>query len=98
MTIEVLTAMLLLVALWSVLCRVNQMQKGVTDPAVFCAHLVIGLGLAGGLFLPGAAGKFAMALGVAVYLLAGAWRWRYAAPPGTRLDSAPGDLDGVQRP
>lgn len=97
MTIDVLTAMLLLAALWSVLCRVNQMQKGVTDPAVFGAHLVIGLGLAGGLFLPGPAGKFAMALGVALYLLAGAWRWRYAAPAGTRLDSAPGALDEVPR-
>ncbi len=98
MTIEVLTAMLLLAALWSVLCRVNQMQAGVTDPAVFGAHLIIGLGLAGGLFLPGAAGKFAMSLGVALYLLAGAWRWRYAAPDGTRLDSTPGALDEAPRP
>jgi hypothetical protein len=92
MTITVCTALLLMAGLWSVLCRVNQMQRGVTDPAVFGSHLVIGLGLAGGLFLPGEAGKFALALGVAVYLLAGAWRWRYAAPPGTRLDSAHGEL------
>jgi hypothetical protein len=97
MTIEVLTGMLLLAALWSVLCRVNQMQRGVTDPAVFAAHLVIGVGLAGGLFLPGAVGKFSMALGVSLYLLAGAWRWRYAAPDGTRLDSAPGVLDTETR-
>ena len=98
MTITVCTALLLMAALWSVLCRVNQMQRGVTDPAVFGSHLVIGLGLAGGLFLPGEPGKFALALGVAVYLLAGAWRWRYAAPPGTRLDTEPAGLQTEHHP
>lgn len=98
MTITVCTALLLMAALWSVLCRVNQMQRGVTDPAVFGSHLVIGVGLAGGLFLPGEPGKFALALGVAVYLLAGAWRWRYAAPPGTRLDTEPVGLQTEHHP
>jgi hypothetical protein len=93
MTVQLLTAGLLVAALWSLLCRVNQMQRGVTDPAVFAAHLVIGVGLAGGLFLPGSLGKLSMALGVALYLLAGAWRWRYAAPTGTRIDIEP---DGLQ--
>ena len=93
MMIDVLTAALILAALWSVVCRVNQMRHKVTDPGVFLAHLVIGLGLMGGLMFPGAPGKLSMALGVAMYLLAGAPRWRYAAPAGTRLDSRAGDLD-----
>lgn len=98
MTVEILTAALLVAALWSLLCRVNQMQRGITDPAIFVAHLSIGLGLAGGLFLPGGVGKLSMALGVALYLLAGAWRWRYAAPNGTRLDTEPAGLQTEQHP
>lgn len=95
MSVQMITAVLLLVALWSVLCRINQMQRGVTAPGVFSSHMVLGLGLAGGLFLPGQLGHLCVALGVALYLLAGAWRWRHAAPPGTRMDSAPVAFDAT---
>lgn len=93
MTIQVLTALLLLAALWSVLCRVNQMQHGVTMPGVFAPHLVLALGLVGGLLAPGELAKLSLAVGVAGFLLGGAWRWRYSAPPGTLIDSAPAPLD-----
>lgn len=98
MTIQLLTAALLLAALWSVLCRVNQMQHGVTVPGVFAPHLVLALGLLGGLLAHGELAKLSLAVGVAGFLLGGAWRWRYAAPPGTRLDSAAGELDEVAEP
>lgn len=97
MSVDLLTAFALLAALWSVLCRVNQMQRGVTDPGVFWSHAALGLGLAGGLFLAGSLGKLSMAAGVTIYLLAGAWRWRYAAPTGTRIDSDAMPLDEVPR-
>lgn len=95
MTMTIITAALLMAAIWSVLCRLMQMQPGRTQPAVFWQHLVLGVGLAAELLLPNSVGNMAMAFGVAYYLITGAPRWRYAAPPGT--ETAPGQLDEVQR-
>lgn len=95
MTVSIITAALLVAAIWSVLCRFARMDPARTQPVVFWQHLVLGMGLAAGLLLPVAAGKMAMAAGVAVYLLAGAARWRYAAPPGT--ETGHGELDEVRQ-
>lgn len=91
MTVTIITAALLLVAFGSLLCRFARMEPGRTQPVVFWQHLVLGLGVAGALFLPPDIGKMAQAFGLAVYLMAGAARWRYAAPPGT--ETGAGDFD-----
>lgn len=91
MTITLITAVLMCAAIWSVLCRLSQMQHGVTQPLVFVQHLALGLGLACGLFLPMASSKLALAAGVLVYLLASAGRWRHGAPQGT--ETGPGQFD-----
>lgn len=91
MTITIITAAFLVAAIWSVLCRLAHMRPGRTQPVVFWQHLVLGLGLAAALLLPPDAGKLALSCGVALFLLAGATRWRYAAPPGTETGS--GDFD-----
>lgn len=88
---HVLTTVVLGVALWSVLCRINSMQRGVTEPRVFGQHFVLGMGLAAALVLPSPLAKLALALAVLVWLLLSAQRWRYGAPEGTRSDH--GDLD-----
>lgn len=98
-TLNIITAALLMAGIWSILCRFARMQPGRTQPVVFWQHLVLGLGMAAALLLPPYAGKLAMAFGVAAFLLAGAPRWRYAAPPGTEtgpaeFDSRPWQADG----
>lgn len=87
-TVDVFTAAALLAALWSVLCRLNQMHPSRTDPLVMYQHVVMGIGLAAGLFLPPPLAKLALAGAVAVYLLAGSHRWRFAAPAGTETRPA----------
>ena len=94
MTTEALTALLLLAGLWSVLCRINQMHAGRTQPLVFLQHMVLGVGMAAALFMPAATAKLCLAAGLLVYLLAGAARWRYAAPPGT--ETQPAALDELE--
>lgn len=88
MTLEALTALALLAGLWSVLCRLNHMHPQRTDPLVVARHIVIGFGLASALFLPPPLAKLALAVAVALYLLAGAHRWRFAAPAGTETQAA----------
>lgn len=90
MTNEALTAVMLLAGLWSVLCRINQMQVGVTMPVVFWQHASLGMGLFAALLVPAPWAKMVLAGSIAAYLIAGASRWRYAAPPGT--ETQPGDL------
>jgi hypothetical protein len=90
MTTEVLTAIMLLAGLWSVLCRINQMQAGVTMPVVFWQHATLGMGLCAALLVPAPWAKMVLAVSIAAYLIAGASRWRYAAPRGT--ETQPGDL------
>jgi len=80
---NVMTAAILIAAIWSVLCRINLMKHGETKPGVFWQHAALAMGLACGLFLPPPLAKTAMALGVLVFLLAGANRWRFGAPEGT---------------
>jgi hypothetical protein len=90
MTVEIITAGLLLAGLWSVLCRVNLMQHGRTAPLVFMQHALLGIGLFAALVLPVPLAKLAMAAGVCAFLVMGAARWRYAAPQWT--ETADGDL------
>lgn len=80
---NVMTAAIIIAAIWSVLCRINLMQHGSTKPIVFWQHAALAMGLASGLLLPPPYAKTAMALGVLVFLLAGAGRWRFGAPEGT---------------
>ncbi len=84
-----LAIMLIGGALWSVLCRVNAMQHGITRPLVFIQHAALGLGLVGGLMWPAEWGRVAMAAGVVVFLLCSSGRWRRSAPEGTRVASPP---------
>lgn len=93
MTTEVLTAIMLLAGLWSVLCRINQMQAGVTMPVVFWQHATLGMGLFAALLVPAPWAKMVLAVSIAAYLIAGASRWRYAAPPGT--ETQPDSLSAV---
>ena len=90
MTNEALTAIFLLAGLWSVLCRINQMRAGVTMPAVFLQHAMLGMGLFAALLFPPPWAKTILAVSIAAYLIAGASRWRYAAPRGT--ETQPGAL------
>jgi hypothetical protein len=80
---SLITGLLLAAAIFSILCRLLRMKYGVTQTSVIAQHLVLGLGLVGGLFLPPIEAKAAMSAGICFYLLAGAYRWRYAAPPDT---------------
>lgn len=88
MTNEALTAIMLLAGLWSVLCRINQMQSGVTLPVVFWQHAALGMGLCAALLVPAPWSKMILAVSIAAYLISGASRWRYAAPPGTEMQPA----------
>lgn len=91
MTLEILTAVALIGAIWSVLCRLGHMHPGVTQPLVVVQHLILGFALGCALLLSAQVGKFCLASGVALYLLVGAARWRYAAPTGT--ESLRSDFD-----
>ena len=82
--VDALAVVLGLVALWSVLCRVNHMQRGVTDPVVFWQHFALGLGVAGLLVLPPPWGRLALVAGLMAFLLAGGYRWRHGAPEGIK--------------
>jgi hypothetical protein len=71
-------------ALFSIVCRIGHMHKGVTRTRVFLQHLVLGSALAGALVLPRCWSLAALAVGVHVYLTMGAARWRDGAPADTR--------------
>lgn len=77
---ESFIAGVLLVCLWSILCRLAMLPpaKRTLLPAV--QLFALGLGLFGGLMLPGTGGRAALAVGVAAFLAAGAHRWRFGAP------------------
>jgi len=83
MEANLMTAAIIIAAIWSVLCRINLMKPGETRPVVFWQHAALAMGLACGLLLPPPYAKTAMALGVLLFLLAGASRWRFGAPEGT---------------
>lgn len=89
MTVEVVTVACLAAAIWSLLCRVNMMELGVTRPGVIVGAAVLLLALFAALILPASIAKAALAAGVLAYLLAGAGRWREGPPPETRHDEAP---------
>ena len=84
--IYVVTAAVLVAAMWSVVCRLNAMQHGVTDPVVFRQHFVLGMGLAAALVLPAPMAKLSLAMAVLCWLWLAAPRWRRGAPDGTRSD------------
>ena len=74
-----------LAVLWSCLCRVNQLQAGVTRPAVFWQHAALAAGVGAALLLPAHWGRLALLGGLLVFMAAGAWRWRRGAPDGVLL-------------
>ncbi len=88
MTAVALNTALTLAAVWAVLCRINALQHGATDPRVFVQHAALGLGLFGSLLLPADWGRVAIAAGVFAFLAIGASRWRNGAPAGTRKAEA----------
>ena len=82
--INILTGLCAVAVLWSILCRVNLLQRGVTEPIVFWQHMILASGVLSALLLPPPWGRLMLVLGVLLYLLAGSSRWRTGAPPGTR--------------
>lgn len=92
--LEVLTGVALLVGLWSVICRFNMMQRGVTEPIVGVQHGALGASMFAALFLGPPFAKLVLAVGIAVYLIAGATRWRKRAPVETM--TKPVELDYLQ--
>lgn len=78
----IMTAALIIAALWSVLCRINHMQYRVTLDSVFLQHAALGLGLFSALVLPANYALMCLAAGVLVFLLSGAARWKDGAPEG----------------
>jgi hypothetical protein len=50
---------------------------------VFLQHAVLGVGLFAAMVLPAPTAKLVLAAAITYYLIAGAYRRRYAAPPGT---------------
>jgi len=78
---------------WAVLCRVNQMKLGITRPAVFLQHALLGMGAAGVILLPAPYDKVSILLGVLVFLAVGSVRWKDGAPPG--INKPPG-IDEVR--
>lgn len=67
---------------WTVLCRVRLMKPGVTRPAVFFQHALLGMGAIGVILLPAPYDKVSILLGVFVFLAVGSVRWKDGAPPG----------------
>lgn len=78
----VMTAALIIAALWSVLCRVEKMKHRVTLDSVFLQHAALGLGLFSALVLPATYALMCLAGGVFVFLAMGAPRWKDGAPQG----------------
>lgn len=79
---ETFVAGILLVCLWSVLCRLAMLPPAKRTLLAAGQLFALGLGLFGALVLPGIDGRASLAIGVAVFLAAGAHRWRSAAPGG----------------
>lgn len=67
---------------WAVICRVNHMKTGVTRPAVFIQHALLGMGAVGVILFPAPFDKISILLGVLVFLAVGSVRWKDGAPPG----------------
>ncbi len=87
MEIKLMTAALLVAALWAVICRINHMKHRVTKDSVFLQHSALAAGLLGALILPAEYAMLALASGVTVFLLVGAARWKDGAPKGINRPS-----------
>ena|SRR6185436_5715856 len=87
-----LTNVLILAAIWSVICRVNAMQFGRSRGIVIFQHAALALGLLGGLILPGDWARAVMAAGIFLFLALGSGRWRHGAPADI---TKPAPLDEV---
>jgi hypothetical protein len=71
-------------ALFSLVCRIGRMHKGVTRSKVFLQHLALAAGLVIALVVPPKLAMLSIALGVHVFLGLGAARWRHGAPDDTK--------------
>lgn len=71
-------------ALFSLVCRIGRMHKGVTRSKVFLQHLALAVALVFALVLPPRYAVLALATGVHVFLGLGAARWRHGAPDDTK--------------
>lgn len=77
-----LTAMLIGLVLWSIVCRVNAMSK-LTMDRVFLQHLALAVGVFTALFVPMEWAVVSVLAGMAFFLGVDAARWRHGAPPET---------------
>lgn len=68
--------------LWSIICRLNQMQAGVTRWLVIIQHAVLFVAVLCYLLFP--IGPSVLLGGMLAFLWLGAYRWRHSAPEGTR--------------
>lgn len=88
-TSEAFTAGVLLACLWAVLCRMAMLAPARRTIPVAIQLFALGMGLIGCLLLPGAQGRAALSIGLAMFLALGAPRWRFSAPGS--LGSQPDD-------
>lgn len=83
MDLPLITACLIVSAIWSILCRLRHMAPDKTRPCVVLQHAALAMALFAALVLPPAWMPALLAAGIVAFLLGGASRWRHAAPPGT---------------
>lgn len=73
---------LTVLAIWSILCRVNHMSKR-TKGIIFYQHAALACGLFAALVVPYAYALHSVVIGVVLFLLLGSSRWKDGTPPGT---------------
>ncbi len=91
----IVTGLLTLAGCFMIACRVEKMVKGVTMPAIFVQHALVGCGLFGGFVLMFTDfsdwSPASIAAGIVAFFIISLRRWRGGAPEGT---TKPSDLDG----
>jgi hypothetical protein len=98
--LDLFAAGLLMGCFWSVLCRLATLAPSRTTRLVALQHAALGLGVFGAMVLPLSYNHAALAIGLSLYMLAGAKRWK-SGPPGDLADpedsAAPLFVDGGAR-
>lgn len=98
MSIDIITGVCLAGGIWSMLCRVNKMEWGVTRFAVIAASFAMLMALFSALILPATLAKASLSVGVLLYLLADSRRWGRGAPPETRHGGCDCDAPTAPQP
>lgn len=73
---------LLLGCFWAVLCRLAALRPSWRTLPVAIQHMALGIGIFGGMWLPGEQARDALAIGLAAFMFIGAFRWVRGAPEG----------------